>query len=156
FRRMIFTDQDQGYIMDDEGIVFQTSDGGENWNILGGTYSGKSLYAQGEYLFVGGPSGNLWRRVLPVAVNVTEIDVKMGSLKIFPNPASDIVRLKFAKAQQAYTIKLSDSLGRILKKITSTSNADSISWNVTDLAPGIYFITIEGDDVTETGKLIIN
>src|SRR5690554_3207490 len=155
FREMIFTDENQGYVMDNDGIIFQTSDGGDNWSSLNVAYGGLSVHSQGNYLFVGGPSGNLWRRILPAVVSASDLDTKATAMTIYPNPTNDIVNLKFTKTNQPHTIKLSDSLGRILRTATQMNNENSFSWNVSELAQGVYFITIESENITEITKLII-
>lgn len=89
--------------------------------------------------------------VLDDFLSICRYDVST-SLNIFPNPANDIlfvnVDTKFIK-----NIIVSDVLGRKIMNVAANANTAQI--NVSDLNPGIHFITVTLDDNTTTTKKFV-
>ncbi|MFP9114201.1 T9SS type A sorting domain-containing protein [Flavobacterium sp. RHBU_3] len=69
---------------------------------------------------------------------------------LYPNPASDRVILKLNGAEVAQ-VKITDVLG---KTLYSDSVLDNGSINVSQLPAGIYMVTVQSGNATQTGKLI--
>lgn len=125
-----------------------------NW--LGSMLVDDVLYAYtptvGAFYSITGPtqfSFSAWR-VLPRDVN----DVSVGSgvtenvdihVAIFPNPATDLVRVTLPAASGRAELVLVDAAGRmVMNDVTATDNA---VLNVGDLANGVYLLTVR----TEAG-----
>jgi len=90
-------------------------------------------------------------------LSVDEFYNKTGfSFEMFPNPARDIVNLKFsAPVETTFSLEISDVCGKILEKIFIQGQQETqlrtLSYN-----PGIYFVAILSDGrVLDTKKLII-
>jgi hypothetical protein len=64
-------------------------------------------------------------------------EVNASHLKVFPNPASDQVRVVLSGEQSLISVELIDALGRPL--MTRTLNAETVL-DVSSLAPGAYFL----------------
>ena len=66
---------------------------------------------------------------------------------VFPNPANSIANVQFLlpKSQQQMNIQLHNIIGEQVKNIFSgnlSSGQHNLSIDVSDLAPGVYFVTI--------------
>ena len=77
---------------------------------------------------------------------------KTESIKIYPNPAKDIVKLS-AVSGQLSVVKIYNCLGMIVEEIEA--NAKDIEINVSGYKSGVYFINIESAEGNITKKLMI-
>ncbi|MBI3519619.1 MAG: T9SS type A sorting domain-containing protein, partial [Bacteroidetes bacterium] len=75
-------------------------------------------------------------------------------INIFPNPASDVLKVKASDNYSNATIKIISSIG-----VEVIANAQLMSYNgtmdVSHLAAGIYYVVIENAGVTENIKISI-
>ena len=71
--------------------------------------------------------------------------------KIYPNPASNFVRLEFTKNIES--ISLYDQLGKEVLKINNPQVTEEI--NLLQLSKGVYYIKIKDGDLNITKKLIV-
>jgi hypothetical protein len=73
-----------------------------------------------------------------------------------PNPFNDAVTLQlpenFRKA--GTTIHLYDLLGSFQRNFTLPTDQTELTFNTTDLKPGVYFLRVESDGIAETIKLV--
>ncbi|MDR1876760.1 MAG: T9SS type A sorting domain-containing protein [Flavobacteriaceae bacterium] len=71
---------------------------------------------------------------------------------IYPNPVKDVFRVSLSDKfkNPDVTAIITDLSGRIVKQFT----ADVKSYNISDLAPGVYLVTFDNGSVKETEKLI--
>lgn len=72
-----------------------------------------------------------------------------SSMVVYPNPASDIITIS-GNLEIDFRTYVSDLSGR---KVLATKNQATI--NVSDLSPGIYMVTVQGENYNKTEKLII-
>ncbi len=74
-----------------------------------------------------------------------------SNFRVLPNPATDNVRVQFTdNANNWTTAELYDLHGRLIK--SQTVNAYTLQFDVSELAPSVYFITLKadnGEQVTE-------
>lgn len=77
-----------------------------------------------------------------------------NSIRVFPNPSSDII---FIESDEAPLLKISvfDNLGRKVKQLDCKSDDYACKVNVSDLSSGIYSLIIDFEDYREVRKLII-
>lgn len=74
-------------------------------------------------------------------------------VSVFPNPASGFVTVKLPSNHPFTEIQISDALGR---KAQNHKIIDPISLvNVSDLATGVYTITLQSNTFTQTEKLVV-
>lgn len=105
------------------------------------------------------PAGNAWYRIRTndldgrsqlssiVAVNTA----KSISLKLIPNPATDLVILSFAPVQQEATVSITDMNGRRLQTTVIAAGSAQVSLNVNSLIRGNYLIqVIDGSSISTT------
>ena len=78
-------------------------------------------------------------------------NVSVSKVKVYPNPASDVVILENAANSR---ITLFDAAGRIVIQKQALTNQETFS--LSTLSNGIYFVKIDNSETSETIKLIVN
>ena len=76
---------------------------------------------------------------------------ELVDFSMYPNPASDIVQLKFPVGIENTKVEIFDILGKQIKVNLSEENTIDVS----KLPSGAYFVSINADDTKVTKKLII-
>ncbi len=84
-----------------------------------------------------------------------EITPATGELEVFPNPASQLVNLRFSDAPSV--MRILNSEGRELRKVTGTDKLGSgVSLDISELRPGIYFVeTVTADGQRSVKRLSV-
>lgn len=123
--------------------VYMTTDQGANWTDI----SGFPLASQAKFLNKSSSDlyvlqgGKLWKRSLAglglTAINETD---KMQDIRIFPNPAKDIISVNTPFTISKYEI--ADISGRIVL----SGNLKNESINISSLIKGIYFVKLTTTD----------
>ena len=72
---------------------------------------------------------------------------------IYPNPVNRIFKIQFSDYQEVKVLKINDVNGRLVKKLTPNSSNE---YDISNLKPGIYFLTIISDELQYQKKLIKN
>jgi len=72
-------------------------------------------------------------------------EVKMGSVNVYPNPASDVIHFILNDNSEAL---LYDASGKLVKEQSGKTGSNEI--NINDLSQGIYFLNVDG----KTTKII--
>lgn len=82
--------------------------------------------------------------------------LKAASLRIYPNPASELVnvRLNFPLAKST-TVKIYDALGAEVMRSAIPAGKDEIELNVSALNAGVYFVEFMNGSVKVNRKLVI-
>lgn len=75
---------------------------------------------------------------------------KLESIKIYPNPAKDILNLEIPSEIKNFSFEIKDMNGRLI----STHENETII-NVSKLSSGVYLCTVKSDGETVTKKVII-
>lgn len=75
---------------------------------------------------------------------------KLESIKIYPNPAKDILNLEIPAEVKNFSFEIKDASGRL---ISTHQNETAI--NVSKLSNGVYLCTVKADGETVTKKVII-
>lgn len=78
-----------------------------------------------------------------------------ASLSVFPNPATDVIKVANAENILVNGIVVTDLNGRTVKTAKFNGVAEA-QINVSDLASGIYMMTISSDKGTTTKKIVKN
>lgn len=78
--------------------------------------------------------------------------ISYHKVKIYPNPCTDIINWKIPDNEKINSIQIFSQTGKLVKTIiVQTSN----SIDVSDLSPGIYFISFIIEDKAVTNKILI-
>ena len=76
------------------------------------------------------------------------VDVKAEGLFVYPNPTSDVLNVKGGRNADVTIINID---GRVVRSVTNVSSVD-----VSDLAKGIYSVTIRSGNEASTQKVVIS
>lgn len=76
---------------------------------------------------------------------LTDPDVQFLNVEVYPNPATDIVRVKTGKRKG--NLYITDISGRIVKRINDFRDVEEI--NVSQFSAGIYYIRFTGNSSTK-------
>ena len=69
-----------------------------------------------------------------------------ASLSVYPNPVKNNLMINFGTLQNTTcTIKINSILGQTVRerKLIASETKNNFSWNIADLAPGVYTVIIE-------------
>ncbi|RZJ49749.1 MAG: M28 family peptidase [Flavobacterium sp.] len=84
-----------------------------------------------------------------LAVNETQ-ENQLESVKIYPNPAKNFVKLELSSNIKNFRVEISDMSGKL---VLITENETEI--NVSDLQNGVYVCSIKANDQNITRKIVI-
>lgn len=74
----------------------------------------------------------------------------LENIKIYPNPAKDILNLEIPKKIKNFSFEIKDMSGRLISAHENETNI-----NVSKLSNGVYLCTVKSDGETVTKKVII-
>ncbi len=130
-----------------QGLLYGFSPSGESSPVGSYGRSIDDITSGGSHLFLTGrQSGSMTSTY--VAAFTTEFTIGMpgatpcAMLQPFPNPASHTLSLN-SISREVERIDVLDATGRILKTLTGPFGT-TINFSVADLAPGSYFVRIDG------------
>ncbi len=92
------------------------------------------------------------------SLGITDPTATGAISNVFPNPASNIVNIKYDIAATSQKAKISfyDMLGKEIKEVTLNDKQGNVKLNTSDFDAGIYFYSFIVDDkIITTKKLII-
>jgi len=81
--------------------------------------------------------------VCPGLAGIKKANNVLRNLNIVPNPATSIATVNYETAASNVVVKVSDLAGAVVKTVNGSST--SASFNVADLAHGLYIVTVEVD-----------
>ena len=114
---------------------------------------------------MGGPGGMMGKWHHPVAfllfdASLMEGEMEGAGLNVFPNPSSTKNTLEYAVEQAGEVeINLLDKNGNTLRRLLSTpkeAGSYSLSVDLTDLGPGVYFYQIQTKSGVKTQKILVD
>lgn len=92
-----------------------------------------------------------------VCVGINDLNIT-DHIRLFPNPARDMVRLEAEGVQGTTTVSLLTTLGKVLRDYTMEEPVNAISsvnLDLSDLPKGIYFVRLNNSSFIHTQKLVI-
>ncbi len=84
----------------------------------------------------------------------TDIEVVNSNFSIYPNPTSTSIFISLISSDNPTIVKIIDLNGKIIQK-NVFSETNNIKLDVSNISSGIYLLSIENQNFTETKKLII-
>jgi hypothetical protein len=84
---------------------------------------------------------------------ISQILYNKSQISVYPNPTSAILNIECLTANENSTIQITDMLGNIVKQIPF--NTQHITFNISDLAEGVYTISIINNLGMLNKKIII-
>nr|WP_294860008.1 Omp28-related outer membrane protein [uncultured Fluviicola sp.] len=83
-------------------------------------------------------------------------EAKTINMEVFPNPASDVVNVKFEGQGGDYTVSIIDLAGRtVASKVVTGAGSTAVAVPVTGLVAGNYLISIANETGSYTQKLMV-
>lgn len=114
---------------------------------------GNNFFLDDINIYHGEPSDSL------LSVSETQNSIFKG-IKVYPNPASDDLRVEFSlNTQQRTTITVFNTLGREVKHIpiNASPGRNLVHMDISDLNKGMYFLKItSGQSQSELSKVIVH
>jgi hypothetical protein len=86
-----------------------------------------------------------WTKILSIAATNAQT-TKVQS--VFPNPTSGVLNINFSQlSDNAFTVQVIDAFGKVFQEVNSDelNGMSTISFDLTDLNTGIYFVKVSGD-----------
>lgn len=93
----------------------------------------------------------------PMLVNTNDVFSSSGEMRVFPNPASDVLYLQTPNWEnQQIQLRVTDTFGRLMFQLNSTSNAGVLTLPLpTDWPVGIYYLeAISEKGERQTGRFL--
>ncbi len=90
------------------------------------------------------------------STGINDMNSRNVKIEAYPNPVNEILNISCSGLPAgAYTLTLTNVVGQIADKteITTTSNDITGSFNTAKLAPGMYFLTLHGTNITKVIKV---
>jgi PKD repeat protein len=91
-------------------------------------------------------------RVVRASTGISENISKDIDIKVFPNPAENFISIQMKESSEEVNVQMYDQLGREKIKQVIKTNTRLIEFNVTDLAPGLYFIKLYDNSAHTLGS----
>lgn len=124
----------------------QTAD---SFKSIGGIYP-NGLAWDGNYLWVANnESDSIYQIDISDCQNVSKVNSQEFKIEIFPNPTAEIITIN-SNGHQIVELSISDSEGRLVKKIKGNNSQMSIA----DLAEGLYILKISTSNSFTTKRII--
>ncbi|MBK8368166.1 MAG: T9SS type A sorting domain-containing protein [Bacteroidetes bacterium] len=87
-------------------------------------------------------------------VGIKEISNLSEVVRVYPNPANDILNFQFSYAEEKRKVELFDAIGNLVLENDASSN--NLSLTTDKLSNGVYFYTIlVGEKTIKTDKIVI-
>ncbi len=99
---------------------------------------------------------SFWSVIGEIERNLTSIrHHELESIKLYPNPGKSLITIQFVKSvpKENRTITILSGTGSIVKRI-KINDEHTISVDLSDLYPGLYFVEIRGDKHVQVKKLV--
>lgn len=118
-------------------------------------YAGKGVYLVFIHSSYNGV-GFLMLDDIVVTTGVAGVNENLQTkLSVFPNPVNDVVNVTNSENILVNGVEVADLNGRIVKT-TKFENVSNAQINVSDLAAGVYMMTVSSDKGSMTKKIIKN
>ncbi|MDP2386038.1 MAG: zinc-dependent metalloprotease family protein [Bacteroidota bacterium] len=89
------------------------------------------------------------------AVGITKYEAHSSSISIYPNPTSGLFTVKpYGASNEVYTVKVINNLGQVIQLSEVNANTE-LQMDLRSYDAGVYFVTVSGDNKTETKKIIL-
>ena len=84
-------------------------------------------------------------------------EIGAANFAVYPNPASDVLNVSFEALSSDYEVAILDLQGRTVasKGLQSLNGAQTVEFQVSDLAKGSYIVTVTTNGLTKTQNVVI-
>jgi len=103
-------------------------------------------------------NGGVDTKIMTFEVEITDplvdVSTEKASLKVYPNPANDMVTIVMPEASGA-VVSLTDINGKLVKSMVVAAGQTETILNVNDLSQGVYVLNVTSKNVSIQEKLVI-
>lgn len=133
--------------------IMKTTNLGVSWELINTTiplafdeYLFDILFLNDSIAHIAGSNGLLlkWNKN-SLITSIVHVNQAINNLSIYPNPANDFITIKYIpNATNMVDITIQDELGRTIseKKLLAKQGSNPFIWDISNLASGLYFVTI--------------
>ena len=91
-----------------------------------------------------------------VAVGIEEME-NVLDFSLFPNPAKDAFKLRYNGEDRTFNVDIVNMIGQNVfsDSYTGINKGETITFNVSDFEPGIYFVNVSSNGMSHTKKITI-
>lgn len=90
--------------------------------------------------------------VISNCVGINENTIFANNVHVFPNPAKDMLNIEVSSSDN-YSVVLTNLIGKVI--LTDKSSKDKMNMNLSNVTPGVYFLTIDSKGQKATKKIIV-
>lgn len=90
--------------------------------------------------------------VVSTCVGINENSIFANNVHVFPNPAKEMLNIEVSSSDN-YSVVLTNLIGKVI--LTDKSSKDKMNINLSSIAPGVYFLTIDSKGQKTTKKIIV-
>lgn len=92
-----------------------------------------------------------------MSVSLDEYVVSASDINVYPNPASSVVSIDIAKMNpnENVTVRIFDAVGKLIESSELSASNNLLELDVTNLAEGIYTISVSNDYFSTSKKLTV-
>ena len=121
----------------------------------GGTGNGNYRLRDGNNttLAQGGEFAEDEESLVGMATGLSVSEVDFGQLRIYPNPATDLLYIDVEKAEELSSISITDLVGRTVH-VQATSQQKTVV-DLSGLARGVYQVNLHSNNGTATKKIVL-
>ena len=135
--------------------IYYTDDYGQKWHSINSglvNTNTSAITLFNDTLFVGTYGSGIWKcAVNSIPLSVSDIKPNERLIMIYPNPASEFIRILTDRVSNSFIISIYDLAGRkVLSGMTENNEFD-----ISELNEGTYIVSIITDKEQTSGKLII-
>ena len=95
-----------------------------------------------------------WKESNPAGVTTTTIAA--DAIKIYPNPTDGVINIEIPAAHIVAEIVITDITGRVIESRSISDNKGvPVQFNLSRVAPGIYFVKVNAGESKFIDKLIV-
>lgn len=146
------------FIGTDIGVLASGDEGG-NWNVLGENLpsvvvSDLFIHETSQFLYAATYGRSIYKIDISDNILSTNENSFVSEIKIFPNPASEMVTVSLKNTSGKTSLIVYDTMGRSVKQ-ENFENKKEFRFSVENLQPGIYYLKISEEKKQATKKLIV-
>ncbi|MDO9549067.1 MAG: T9SS type A sorting domain-containing protein [Candidatus Marinimicrobia bacterium] len=160
-----FTDSLSGWVITNQGIVWETHDGGINWEsatISQDTALTAISAVPNKSVYVINSANNLYKSNRTTSVQGGYVGLNPEYYRLYynyPNPFNPVTTIQYALPQAAHVqLSIYNLNGHLVEKLIDeqkTPGYYSVQWNATRYSSGVYLYRITAGQFTDVKKCIL-
>lgn len=91
----------------------------------------------------------------PSEINKTQVEKENKACKVYPNPSTGIINIDLPSGYDHFTISFYNILGSEIAKRHIIENQNYISFDLSKINKGVYFIKIQNAQIEEYKKIVL-